>query len=108
MTPVKAVVLGAGLSAANPKNALLAVSAGVAVARGDLDTTATCVVIVAWTLLAGATVLIPVLTALAAPDRVAGPLERLRAWLVANNATIMCVLLVVLGVSLVGKSIGAL
>jgi hypothetical protein len=108
MTPAKALGLGAALAAANPKNALLGLGAGVAVARADLGTADAAVVIVVWTLLAGATVAIPVVTALVVPDRVAGPLDRLREWLVANNATVMCVLLVVLGVSLVGKSISAL
>lgn len=108
LTPLKAVVLGAALAAANPKNALLALSAGVTVARGELALGSAAIVLVVWVLLAGATVAVPVVTALLVPDRVAGPLDRLRVWLVANNATVMCVLLVVLGVSLVGKSIGAL
>ena len=38
----------------------------------------------------------------------AAPLERLRVWLVDNNATIMAVLLLVIGVSVIGKGIGSL
>jgi hypothetical protein len=34
-----------------------------------------------------------------------GPLDSLRGWLVANNATIMAVLLLVIGVSVIGKGI---
>jgi hypothetical protein len=37
----------------------------------------------------------------------AAPLERLRGWLVHNNATVMAVLLVVIGVVLIGKGIGS-
>jgi hypothetical protein len=40
-------------------------------------------------------------------ERLAGPLDRLRAWLVNNNATIMAVLLLVIGVAVIGKGIGS-
>jgi hypothetical protein len=36
----------------------------------------------------------------------AGPLDRLREWLTRNNAVVMAVLLLVLGVALIGKGIG--
>jgi len=42
---------------------------------------------------------------LIASARLAGPLDRLRGWLVENNATIMAVLLLVIGVVLIGKGI---
>ena len=38
--------------------------------------------------------------------KMAGPLEALRTWLVHNNATVMAVLLLVIGVVLIGKGIG--
>jgi hypothetical protein len=37
----------------------------------------------------------------------AGPLESLRTWLVHNNATVMAVLLLVIGVVVIGKGIGS-
>jgi hypothetical protein len=37
-----------------------------------------------------------------------GPLNSLRAWLTQNNATVMAVLLLVIGVAMIGKGIGAL
>lgn len=43
---------------------------------------------------------------LTARERMAAPLERLRAWLTQNNAAVMAVLLLVLGVGLIGKGIG--
>ena len=36
-----------------------------------------------------------------------GPLESLRVWLVHNNAIVMAVLLLVIGVVLIGKGIGS-
>ena len=52
-------------------------------------------------------VLIPVVGYLIASTRMAGPLDRLREWLVDNNATIMAVLLLVIGVSVIGKGIAS-
>ena len=45
---------------------------------------------------------------LIAPESMAGPLQRMREWLAANNATVMSVLLLVIGVVLIGKGIAAL
>jgi hypothetical protein len=50
-------------------------------------------------------VLIPVVGYLIAAARLAGPLEKLREWLVDNNAVIMAVLLLVIGVSMIGKGL---
>ena len=35
------------------------------------------------------------------------PLDRLRGWLVENNATIMSVLLLVIGVAVIGKGLSS-
>jgi Sap, sulfolipid-1-addressing protein len=51
-------------------------------------------------------VLVPVVGYLIAAARLAGPLDKLRAWLVDNNAVIMAVLLLVIGVSMIGKGLG--
>jgi hypothetical protein len=42
---------------------------------------------------------------LIASARLAGPLDKLREWLVDNNAVIMTVLLLVIGVSMIGKGL---
>ena len=47
----------------------------------------------------------PVIGYLIASTRLAGPLDKLRVWLVDNNAVIMAVLLLVIGVSVIGKGI---
>ena len=49
----------------------------------------------------------PVIAYLVASKRMAAPLESLRGWLVQNNATVMAVLLLVIGVVLIGKGIGS-
>lgn len=60
---------------------------------------------VLFTLLASSTVAVPVVGHLAARDRMAAPLDRLRAWLTQNNAAVMAVLLLVIGTVLLGKGI---
>ena len=101
----KALGLGVLLSALNPKNLLLGAGAGVAIgiATGSVGTAA--VAILAYAAVASSTVAVPILGFLVASQRLKDPLDRLRAWLAANNATIMSVLLLVLGVVLIGKGI---
>jgi threonine/homoserine/homoserine lactone efflux protein len=105
MTAGKAVGLGFLLSAVNPKNLLLATSAGLIVGGASLSLGEASVVIIIFVLLAGCTVIIPVIGYLMAAARLAEPLDRLREWLVDNNAVIMAVLLLVIGASVIGKGI---
>jgi threonine/homoserine/homoserine lactone efflux protein len=95
------------LSAVNPKNLLMAISAGLIIGGANLSLGDTTVVIVVFVLLAACTVLVPVVGYLIASARMAGPLDSLRGWLVGNNATIMAVLLLVIGVSVIGKGIAS-
>ena len=103
MSAVKALWLGFLLAAANPKNLLLAIAAGVIVGGAGLTIGQLAVVIILFVLLAASTVLVPVFGYLIASARLAGSLDKLRQWLVDNNAVIMAVLLLVLGVALIGK-----
>lgn len=105
MTAGKGLGLGFLLSAVNPKNLLMAASAGVIVGGAGLAFGQTGIVIIIFVLLAGCTVIIPVVGYLIASARLAGPLDRLRKWLVENNAVIMAVVLLVIGVAVIGKGI---
>lgn len=102
-----AVGLGFALSAVNPKNLLLAAGAGVAIGGATLGTGSLVGVIAVFTLIAAATVLIPVVGYLIAAQRLRGPLDALRGWLAKENAVIMTVLLLVIGVVLIGKGIAS-
>ncbi|MCC2032543.1 GAP family protein [Microbacterium allomyrinae] len=103
----KALGLGFLLSAVNPKNLLLAASAGVTIGAAGLDGGAIVLVIALFTVIAASTVLVPVVGYLFAADRLRGPLDALRGWLTKENATIMAVLLLVIGVAIIGKGIGS-
>lgn len=106
MTAVRGLLLGFALAAINPKNLLMAIAAGVAVGDAALDVGAFIVVIAIFVVVAASTVALPVLAYLAAAERMRPALGSLREWLVANNATVMAILLLVLGAVTVGKGLG--
>jgi threonine/homoserine/homoserine lactone efflux protein len=107
-TPVKAAGLAFALSAFNPKNLLMFVSAGVAIGTAQLSVGGDVVAVAVFTVLAASTVLVPVIGFLVAAERVKPWLDTLKTWLEANNATVMGVLLLVLGVVQLGKGLGGL
>ncbi|MCG2798163.1 MAG: GAP family protein [Cellulomonas sp.] len=107
LSAVRAAGLAFVLAAANPKNLLLAASAGLLLAEvedpgGQVGAT------VVFVLIAAISVALPVVSYLVAADRLARPLEVLRSWLVANNATTMSTVLFVLGTVTFGKGLAAL
>ncbi|MHA7986237.1 GAP family protein [Rathayibacter sp. CAU 1779] len=106
MTAMRGFVLGILLSAVNPKNLLLAVSAGLAIGSSGIAVWQIVIVIVVFVLIAACSILIPVVAYLTASKQMSGPLETLRGWLTDNNATIMAVLMFVIGVVVIGKGIG--
>jgi threonine/homoserine/homoserine lactone efflux protein len=102
----RALVLGFGLSAVNPKNLLLCLAAGTTIGAGHLPASQILLAMVVFTLLAASTIAVPVLGYLAARDRMVAPLDRLRGWLSQHNAAVMAVLLLVIGAALIGKGVG--
>jgi threonine/homoserine/homoserine lactone efflux protein len=104
----KALGLGVLLSAVNPKNLLMCLAAGTTIGAGHLSAGGEVVAVTIFTVLAASTVATPVIAYLAAPDRMAEPLKKMREWLAENNATVMAVLVFVIGVVLIGKGIGGL
>jgi len=107
MTPAKALVLGFLLSAVNPKNLVMAIGAGVAVGAAGLGDAETVIVLAVYSLLAVSTVLVPVVGYLLASSAMRAPLEQLRLWLERNNATVMSILLLVIGVVSIGKGLSS-
>lgn len=99
--------LAFALAAANPKNLLVAASAGATIGHGELDAASLLVVILVFGVIAASTVMIPVLFNAVAPKAAASALTSIRAWLTTNNSVIMTVLFVVLGANVIGKGLGA-
>jgi threonine/homoserine/homoserine lactone efflux protein len=103
-----ALGLGILLSAVNPKNLVLAASAGAMVGATDLSVGATVGAIGIFTLVASLTILVPVIGYLVAAKRLERPLRSLHDWLVRENAAIMAILFLVLGAVVLGKGLTAL
>lgn len=108
LTPAKSASLGVLLSAVNPKNLMMCVAAGIAIAQGELSVGGEIVGVAVFTVIAACSVAVPVAVYLTNAERVRGPLDALKAWLEHDNATVMFVLLLVIGVVLLGKGIGGL
>ncbi len=104
----KALGLGFLLSAVNPKNLIMAAGAGVTIGSGAVGIGGDVAAIAVFTVIASSTVAVPVIAYLVAAQRMRGPLESLRKWLQDNNATVMAVLILVIGVMLVGKGVSGL
>jgi threonine/homoserine/homoserine lactone efflux protein len=102
--------LGAGvvLSAANPKNLLLAVAAAAAIAQTDIPGAEQAIAYTVFALIGTVGVATPVVIYFALGERSAELLDRLKRWMADHNAVIMAVLCLVIGAKLVGDAIAGL
>jgi hypothetical protein len=108
ITPVKSFGLAVLLSAVNPKNLLLTVAAAAAVAQHGVSTTDAVTALAVFVVIASISVSAPVGVFLLAGDRAQRVLDTWKAWLQQNNATVMAVVLLVMGVVVIGQGTGRL
>ncbi|MBF6348350.1 GAP family protein [Nocardia flavorosea] len=104
----KAAGLAVVLSAVNPKNLLLCVSAGIVIGTGGLGLCGDIAALLVYTLVAAASVLVPVCGYLAAANRISGALATTKDWLQTNNHAVMAIVLLIMGAVVLGKGIGGL
>jgi hypothetical protein len=102
----RAFALAAALAAINPKNLALTLAGALSIAQAGLSTGPSTVALAIFVLVAASTVAGPVIAYLLLRDRVEAPLLRVKDWLARENATVMFVVLLVLGVVVLGKGIG--
>jgi threonine/homoserine/homoserine lactone efflux protein len=105
LTTPKAFVAGALASGANPKNVLLGIAAATTIAQTGIPGGEQAAAYAVFAVLGTLGVALPVVLALALGDRATPLLGRLRTWLGHNNAVIVAVILLVIGVKLVGDAI---
>jgi uncharacterized membrane protein len=106
--PVKAAGLGVVMGGANPKNLLLSISAGVAIGTRAFAVAGQVVAVAIFVVLASSTIVGPVAYYLVDSARARVTLQSWRSWLATNNAAVLAVLLLVLGVSQIGRAITGL
>jgi threonine/homoserine/homoserine lactone efflux protein len=108
ISPLKAVGLGLAVSAANPKNLMLTAAAAATIAQAGLNTADEAVAIAVFVVLGSVTVVGAVLVFLVGGRRAEAPLAAVRRFMAANNATIMMVVLLLLGLKVLGDALGGL
>ena len=81
---------------------------GCSIGSAGLSVGGEAAAIAVFTVIAASTVAVPVIGYLVAAERMRGPLDSLKKWLQDNNATVMAVLILVIGAVLIGKGIGGL
>jgi hypothetical protein len=108
VTPLKALGLGGLLSGVNPKNLALTLGAALVIAQAGLSGGDAAWVLAVFVIIASLSIAVPVLYYLVGGEGAKKAMDSWKAWLLANNAAVMAVLLLVMGVSLLGKGIGGL
>ncbi|MFI5536660.1 GAP family protein [Nocardia sp. NPDC051900] len=108
LTVARATGLGILLSAVNPKNLLLCLSAGVIIGSSDTSIGGQVVAVAVFTLLAASSVLAVILGYILAADRLRTPLERLRNRLQANSHLVLAIVLLIMGTVVFGKGLRGL
>jgi hypothetical protein len=105
--PARAAGLGVVLTFINPKLLLINAAAGLAISTADLGTPGSWIAVAVYAVLAGSTVVIPMLAYSVAANHLDGPLERVREWIERQHAALTAVILAVVGVLLLYQGIRA-
>jgi threonine/homoserine/homoserine lactone efflux protein len=108
LQPSRAFMLGALLSAVNPKNLALAIGAALAIAQAALGPGQGTISIIIFVAIASISIIVPVAYYLFGGEGAARTLDGWKAWLSHNNAVVMTILLLIIGVVLVGEGLGPL
>jgi threonine/homoserine/homoserine lactone efflux protein len=104
----KAFGMGVLFSALNPKNLALTIAAAAAIAQVGISTGEEIGTLAIFIMIGSLSILAPLAIYFALGDRATTILGELKDWMAANNATIMTVLLLVLGAKLLGDGIAGL
>ncbi|MGH3284464.1 MAG: GAP family protein, partial [Streptosporangiaceae bacterium] len=106
--PGTALGAGALLTAVNPKNLLLTIAGAAAIAQTGISGAQQAIAYTVFAVLGTIGVAIPVGIYFAMGKRSDDLLGKLKDWMGQNNAVIMSVLCLIIGVKLIGDAIGAL
>jgi heme/copper-type cytochrome/quinol oxidase subunit 4 len=107
-TPGKAFGIAVLLAGVNPKNLGLTLAAALSIAQANLSGAQPWIILAIFVIIASLSVAVPVLYYLFAGQSAEKTLNSWKVWLVANNATVMFILLLVLGALLLGQGLGGL
>lgn len=108
ISPVRALGLATALAAVNPKNLLLSIAAATSIAQTDIPGGQQAAAYAVFAVIATIGVAVPVVIYFALGDRAPDVLGGLKDWMTRNNAVVMAVLCLLIGVKLIGDAIGML
>jgi sulfite exporter TauE/SafE len=108
LTPVRAGLAAMALTFVNPKVLFMCAAAGLAIGTSGLVGTHAWLAVVWYVAVAGSTVAIPILAYAVSGDRLDEPLRRLKDWMEQQHATLVAVILVVIGLLVLYKGIHGL
>jgi threonine/homoserine/homoserine lactone efflux protein len=108
LTPAGAGGVGVGLILINPKVLVVNAAAGLVIGTAGLGAPGASLAVAYYTVIAGSTVLLPILAYAIAGQRVDHQLERIKQWMERQHAVLMAGFLAVVGVLLVYTGIRAL
>jgi hypothetical protein len=107
-SPGKALTLGLIVAGVNPKNLLLSLGAGAALAQVAPTTSEAVVSWVVFVVVGSVTIAGPVVYYLVGGEKARAALDSMKQWLAVNNAAVMTVLFLFFGVKLVADALPAL
>jgi threonine/homoserine/homoserine lactone efflux protein len=107
-TPGRSVAMAVALSVINPKNLILVVGGAAAIAQTGASTGSQAVALAVFVVIASLGVGAPVAINLLMGARATKLLGELHDWMARENATIMAVICLIIGVKLIGDAISAL
>jgi sulfite exporter TauE/SafE len=108
LTPVRAGLAAIALTVVNPKVLFMCAAAGLAIGTSGVVGTHVWLAVVWYVAVAGSTVAIPILAYAVSGDRLDEPLRRLKDWMEQQHATLVAVILVVIGLLVLYKGIHGL
>lgn len=107
-TTPRSFVMGAVLSGLNPKNLILTLGAGAAIAQTGVPMGEQFVALAVFVLVGMLGPGLPVAIYFLAGSRAEAILDDVKDWMIRHNAAIMTVLCLVIGMKLIGDAIGGL
>lgn len=108
LTPGRAVVTAAVLAVVNPKVLFICIAAGLAIGTAGIGVAHAWLAMVYFVVIAGSTVILPILAYTVSGERLAAPLTRLKEWMEQQHATLVAAILLVIGVMVLYKGIHGL
>ncbi len=103
---LQALLLAVGLAVINPKNLALAFSVILSLAEAGASPFQARLALLLFVVIGSVTIAAPVFYRLFAGKGADRHLQTWKEWLTYNNATVVCVVLLMMGVMIIGKGVG--